>query len=278
VSRAPLHPRAFALPMVLILVLVSGIILAVMFERQAAQALTVERELETYRFHHISRGVQEAVEAWIRNNSNSDIAGALDIDGHAFDLQVEGAQPGRGGMVHIYFYEAQDKVLADFSGLSGDALDAAGGVLIRLRDEQGSKALNFVRREGPVPISVNTAPDEVLHAALGSVLDLNQTNSLIGEIRSARKEGTLIDSQALTGLLNNAGVDAQTLPKVQGLITAQPVLWQVVAEADPPAGVYPVPQPVRYGGTAIINGQAGNKNASLQRNSSFVSWEKLPDR
>jgi hypothetical protein len=263
--------------MVLLLVLVAGIVLCVMFERQASQALTVEREMETYRFHHISRGVQEAVEAWIRNNSNADIAGALDIDGHAFDLQVEGST-GRGGQVHIYFYEAQDKVLADFSGLSGDALDAASGVLIRLRDEQGSKATNFIRREGPVAVSVNTAPDEVLHAVLSSVLDLNQTNSLISELRSAHKEGTLIDAQALTGLLNNAGVDAQTLPKIQGLITAQPVLWQVVAEADPPAGVYPVPPPVRYGGTAIINGPAGNKNGSLQRNSSFVSWEKLPDR
>jgi len=228
VSHAAIHPprRAFALPMVLLLVLVSGIILAVMLERQSAQGLTVERELDTYRFHHISRGVQEAVEAWIRGNSNSDVAGALDADGHAFDLQVEGA---RGDVVRIYFFDAQDKVLADFSGLSGDALDAASGILMRLRDEQGSRAMTFIRRDGPVAVSVNSAPDEVLHAAIGSVLDLNQTNSLIAEIRAARKDGTPIDAQALTGMFNNANVDAQTLPKVQALITAQPVLWQVVA-------------------------------------------------
>src|SRR4051812_26592877 len=109
--------RAFALPMVLMLVLISGVLLAVMIDRQGAQALTVQRELDSYTFHHISRGVQEAIEAWIRNNGNNDIAGALDVDGHAFDLQVEGGQ-----LVRISFYEAQDTVLAELAGLNGDSL------------------------------------------------------------------------------------------------------------------------------------------------------------
>ena len=35
---------------------------------------------------------------------------------------------------------------------------------------------------------------------------------------------------------------------------------------------------VRYGGLAIIAGPGGSKDRSLQRNSSFVSWENLSDR
>jgi hypothetical protein len=265
--------------MVLILVLVSGIILAVMLERQSVQALTVQREMETYRFHHISRGVQEAVEAWIRSNSSNDIAGALEQDGHAFDLQVEGGKSG-SDTVHIYFLEAQGEALADFTGLSGDALDSARTVIEHLKQEQGADAQYLIRREGPVAVSVNSAPEEVLHAVLGSVLDMQQTNSLIDEIKRSRGDGVQIDPQALNGMLDNALVDATARPKLQGLITAQPVLWQIVAEAAPPAGVYPAPPPVRYGGLAIIAGPAGarDKSNTLQRNSSFVSWENLSDR
>jgi hypothetical protein len=265
--------------MVLLLVLVSGIILAVMLERQAFQSLTVQRELDSYRFHHIARGVQEAVEAWIRSNTGSDISGALDSDGHAFDLEVQGSSAQRE-VVHIYFYEAQGQVLADFSGLSGDSLETARSIVQRLKDEQGSKAADFVRREGPVAISLLTAPPEVMHAVFSSVLDLQQTNSLIGEVQRARNEGTSLDQQALTGLLDNAGIDAQTRPKLQGLITVQPVLWQVVAESNVPAGAPAGTNPPRYGGLAIIAGPsaARDKAASVQRTTSFVSWENLSDR
>jgi hypothetical protein len=265
--------------MVLLLVLVSGIILAVMMERQSAQAHSVQRELDSYRFHHISRGIQEAVEAWIRSNGSNDIATALDQDGHAFDLQVEGSRT-HGDTVHIYFFEAQGDALADFSGLSGDTLDLARGVIERLRDEQGARAASYVRRDGPVAISVNSAPEEVLHAAFASVLDRQQASALLSEIKRTREDGSLIDAQALTGMYETALIDAQIRPKLQGLITAQPVLWQVVAEADPPAGVSPPPAPVRYGGLAIIAGPGGSKDKtnSLQRSSSFVSWENLEGR
>jgi len=39
-----------------------------------------------------------------------------------------------------------------------------------------------------------------------------------------------------------------------------------------------VPPPIRYGGLTIISGPSARQTGSLQRNSSFVSWEKLPDR
>lgn len=260
--------------MVLLLVLVSGIILAVMMERQSMQSLTVQREMDTYRFHHISRGIQEAVEAWIRSNGTNDVAGALDEEGRAFDLEVEGSKT-HSDVVHISFYEAQGSILADFSGLSGDALDAARAVVEKLREDQGANAYRFVRREGPVAVSVNSAPDEVLKAVLASVLDMQQVNSMLSEIKHAKENG-LIDAQTLGGLYDNAYVDAQTRPKIQGLLTAQPVLWQVVAESEPPRGVFPPPHGVRYGGLAIIGGMS--KSNTLQRSSSFVSWENLGDR
>jgi hypothetical protein len=259
--------------MVLILVLVSGVVLAVMLERQSMQSLTIQRELDSYQFHHISRGMQEAIEAWIRSNGNSDIAQALDNDGKAFDLEVEG-----GAVVHIFFYEGQGTVLADFAGLSGDVLDTAREVLMHLRENVGNaKAMDLVRRDGPVSVSVNTATDEVLRAVIGTVLDRVGTDTLIQAIKKARVD-QLIDAQGLNNLYDIADVAADVRPRVSGLLTAQPVVWQVVAEAPAPVGSKS--GPIRYGGLALIAGAnvTRDKSGSLQRNSSIVSWENLGDR
>ncbi|MCX5688663.1 MAG: hypothetical protein NTV94_02525, partial [Planctomycetota bacterium] len=90
------HRRGMALPVVLLLVLVSGIVISVMMERHVVQALTVQRELQQYAFHHTSKGVQEAIEAWLRQtNATRNMAEAIEADGHAFDLTLDGGSSVR---------------------------------------------------------------------------------------------------------------------------------------------------------------------------------------
>jgi hypothetical protein len=259
---------------VLMLLVISGIMLAFMFDRQGNQSLTVKREMDSYTFPHISRGIQEAVEAWIRSNGNNSIAAALDENGRAFDLIVDGGQ-----VVHVYFRDAQGTALADFAGLSGDQLDQALDIIENLRRNEGRHAGMHVRREGPVAVSVNTASEAVLKAVIGSTLDPLQTSALISEINDAR-DGDSIDREALEQAINKADVPTANRPKVQGLLAVEPVLWQVVAEAAVPQNVYPAPPAIRYGGLAIITPTAAggrNRSAALQRSSSMISWENLSD-
>ncbi len=258
--------------MVLMLLMVSGVVLSFMFERQGAQSLAVKREMDSYVFHHVSRGFQEAVEAWIRSNGNNPIAGALAEDGLAFSLLVDNGQ-----VVDVYFRDAQGAVLADFAGLTGDVLDTAVDIVQNLRDRHGRNAARFIRREGPVAVSVNSAPDEVLEAVIGAVLDRLATNALIYEIKEAREQGPL-DRAALDEVFRRAEVPAEQLSRIQSLLAPEPVLWQVVAEARTPGTSRPV---IRYGGLALVtpNTSGGrNRSASLQRSSSMISWENLTDR
>jgi hypothetical protein len=269
------NPRreAFALPTALLLILVSGIMITVMLERQVGQTITVQKELDTYTFHHLSRGLGEGIEAWIRSNGANDIGEALAENGHAFDLEVEGGQ-----VVHVYFFEAQGAILTEFAGLSTQTLELAATAVDNLRRNEGLRAREFVRSEGPVAVSVLTAPPEVLRAAISSVCDDIRTTALVGEVLRHQEEGTL-DAQILTQLYEQVEVPAEQRGKLGGLLTAQPVLWRVIAETDPPAGVFPRRGTIRYGGLAVVAaGQGRDRSNPLQRNSSIVSWENLSDR
>jgi hypothetical protein len=265
--------RGFALAVVLMLLAVAGVVLAFVMDRQVNQALTVKREMDSYVFHHVSRGIQEAVEAWIRSNGNNPVRTALDEEGRAFDLIVDGGQ-----VVHITFRDAQDTVLADFAGLTGESLDTAIDCLVELRRNEGAHAADFVRREGPVAISVNSAPEEVLRAIIGSTLDPLQTASLIREIKETRSN-EWIDRPVLDEVFHRAETPSEHITKLQGLLSAEPVLWRVIAEADVPQNVYPPPPAIRYGGLAIVTpvSSGRNKSAALQRTSSMISWENLSD-
>jgi hypothetical protein len=268
------RPRGFALAVVVMLLAIASIILVFVIDRQTTQAMNVKRELDSYTFHHVSRGIQEAVEAWIRSNGNNPVRTALDEESRAFDLVVDSGQ-----VVHIYFRDAQDTVLADFSGHAGETLDMGLDILMELRRNEGERAPEFVRREGPIAISVNAAPEEVLKAVIGSILDPLQTASLARELREIRANAW-IDRPELDEAFKRAETPAAHIPKLQGLLAVEPVLWQVIAEAEAPRNVYPPPPTIRYGGLAIVTpvNQGRNKSAALQRSSSMISWENLSDR
>jgi len=263
---------------VLMLLAVSGVVIAYMLDRQNAQSRTVAREMESYTFHHISRGIQEAVEGWIRGNGNNSIAPALAEDGHAFDLAVEGGQT-----VEVYFQDAQGSVLADFAGLTGDNLDMAIDIITELRRSEPRNAADFVRREGPVAISVNSAPEPVLKAVISSVLSPLLATSLTRELLSARAGGEPLDRAKLEQVFRDIEVPSANIPKLQSLLAVEPVLWQVIAQVKTPEGVWPPPRGmIRYGGLALIattgSNTPRNRSGDLQRSSSMISWENLSDR
>jgi len=260
--------------MVIMLVMVCSILIAVMLERHGTDALTVQRQLDSYTFHHVSRGIQEGVEAWIKSNGTASITDALTQDGHAFDLDVDGGQT-----VHIYFQDAQGTVLTEFAGLSGVSLETAQEILYRLREQDGIRMADFVRREGPVAVSMQSASREVMTAVAAAVVDAPTAEAVVSEIIHAREEG-LLDANTINEAFNRADVGPEQRPRLTALFTAQPVLWRVVAEADPPLGVYPPRPTIRYGGLAVIMATPGarDRSTSLQRNSAIISWENLGDR
>lgn len=272
-----LHRRGMALPVVLMLVLVAGIVISMMMERHVVQALTVQRELQQYAFHHTSKGVQEAIEAWLRQtNATRNMAEAIEADGHAFDLTLDG-----GSSVRVSLFDAQDGILIELAGLNAQSRDMARLMIEELQTRAGATAARYVRREGPVQISVNSAPEDVLYAAVNAATNGEDSENLVSEILHARDSEPLTPS-TLNDLFTQANVSPENRPRLHMVLTAQPTLWRVVAEAQSSQSVYSGRPNRRFCGLVVISGSiagtARDRAASLQRNSLITSWEDCTEQ
>jgi len=288
-SRAIRGRRAFALPLVLTLIIIGTLILAMILERFGGQRATVERQLDTYQDHHISRGLREAVDAWLGAAMNEgaptpNIPGQppppaktiddyLGPDNHAFDLSLSGSSDRP---VSIYLYEAQGKLLGDFAGLSPVELQLAAGAVAALPDVvTGGDPKAFLRREGPLVVSVRSAPQEVLEAIGRSVLSPAKGGELAQEILRTRQQGS-IDQVKLNDIYLRVGVSSEDVSRLGSVLTPSPGLWLVVAEMDGNDGY-----PVRYQGLTTVRGGAGGRSGGSRQTNNrpgqFLTWERVYD-
>jgi len=256
----------------LVLVLVSSVMIVVMLERQQSQQLTVQRELEGYTFHHITKGFGEAFEAWLRSSRGQSvpIRQRLGSDARAFDLSVDGGQS-----VSISLYDGQGSVLADFSGLTDDQVLLGRTMLTSLRQQAGADWKRFTRRDGPVGVSVRSAPREVLLAAADAALsDSGDPEALVNALIDARSAAgdEPID---LASAMDAADLPPESRARVQLLFAAEPGLWRGIAEAETP-GTWPPRPPTLYQFLAIT--RSGRQNAELRRTSLIIRWERLQSR
>lgn len=261
----------FALPLVVLLALVSAVLIGVTLERFSAQGLTVQRHVERYSFHHSSQGIQEAINAWVRSNGNAPVAAALGDDGLAFTLEPEG-----GGSVAVYLRDGQGLMLGDLSGLSPAQIQLARRPLARLVQMSEARARGLVRQEGPMAVSVNTAPEDVLTAIVESVVS-DGALGLVRDIMSGRALAPITPA-SLVEIYGVGNIPAQERAELTLLLTAEPVLWEVVAEAGGPSAVYPPPPKVRYQGLMMMSNSAvrSKANGAMERNSAFLTWARAP--
>lgn len=268
--------RAFTLPMVVMVLLIVGMLLTLLIQRMVDQALATRRQTDAYVFHHVSLGIQEAVEAWVDSNGKRSLLESLGPEGDAFDLAVEGGQ-----RVHVRFRDAQGLALGELSGLPEAQSALAAGVMVALAESMGpERAGAMVRSEGPVAISVGSAPQEVLLAVVTSVTGGDGAEDLANELIRAR-QSTILTEEDLTGIIDSMSFPPDQKNAIRQLLTATPQLWEVVAEADPLPGSLLTAKRIRYGGLAQLSGQSRARSPqeriSLERKSRFIKWRELTE-
>lgn len=268
--------RGFTLPMVVMVLLIVGMLLMLLTQRMVDHALATKRQTEAYVFHHVSLGIQEAVEAWVDSNGRRSLAESLGDDGSAFELVVEGGQ-----RVRVRFRDAQGTALGELSGLRENQAGLAAGVMVSLVEALGpERAEQLVRSDGPISVSVGSAPEPVLMAVVASVTGGNRSADLVGQLVRAR-ETTILTEEALTGMIDAAGLEPDQANALRQMLTATPQLWEVVAEAEPLPGSVLTGKRIRYGGLAQLSAQSRTRSPqeriSLERRSRFIRWRELTD-
>jgi hypothetical protein len=264
-----MNRRAFAMPIVIILSLVVGIVAAVLLERQTAQALTVHRELNNYRDHHFKRGVQEIAGAWTDTLAGQPIANMIAEDGHFMDVQA-----GDGTFLAAYLFDGQGSALMDPTGLTEEERTDAGGILQELALLVGNNPdPSLLRSVGPVKICVASAAPELLEAVGNYATGSRNGRRFADSLTRARARAPLTPAD-----LDTAQGEASMTPEqrqvLQRLVTVSPELWMMVIDVYKP-GEGSIPG-VRYGGLFSPPGSGSRAANTLRSLGKFLSFEELP--
>lgn len=270
-SHAP--RRGFALALVIVLIMMLSVMVVVLLERQNAQMLSYRRQLDAYSMHHATAGFGEAIEAWLRNNGPTPLRRALGPGGHAFDLSVDGGAP-----VRVTLFEAQGLALADLTGLPEEQIAMGRELLMRIEEEYGAEAARYTRLEGPLAVSIRSAPREILLAAAATALheegDPERLVDLLLEARDAAGDEPIDLNRAIL----DAEVPMQARARVVQLFAAETVLWRGTAELLETQPSWPPREPLIYQFWANIKGgrrATGDDSSLLQRSTSILRWERM---
>jgi len=268
--------HGFALPIVLVLALVTGILAAVVLERQSYQRRAVGRQLAAYQDTHFERGVREVVSQWTDTLIGQPIDSLLGEDGHALDIE----RPD-GSLVSIYLFDGQGVALSQPMSPDAQEMIDAEGVLERLTEIVGRKRLResaaeFVRPVGPARVCATSAPREVLEAVASYAKGGKSGSKFADSLVEAQRDGEVSEADLNTAFsAGDLSVEERDIAK--RLLVLTPELWNTVVDVyrPGPGGGELI---ARYGGRFLMaNGTGGAwKNSTVVSLGKFLSWESLP--
>jgi hypothetical protein len=266
-------PRGFAMPLVILLALVVGLMGAVLLERQGAVARLAEREVAAYRDRHYERGVREVIGAWSDSLAGQPLEKMTRADGHVLDLELP-----TGGGAAVYMFDGQAGFLTDPRGLSAAEREDWAGVMLELQKGRAPGDSSWWRPVGPLAVSAATAPAPILRAIGNYASGGGKSGSrFASELEKARSAGTLTTADLATAM-NAADFTPRQRESVARLVTVTPELKAVVVDVY---SVVPSGRGTeltrRYGGRMLTPG-LGKVSMSMQSLGRFLSWEELPLR
>ncbi|MEO0482534.1 MAG: hypothetical protein AAF138_02840 [Planctomycetota bacterium] len=280
--------RGMAMPIVLLLLLVSGLTLTVVLQRQDAASKSTARRLQAYQRFHEQRGFQEIVELWLFSHAQNGIADKLDDDGHAFDLELADR-----GQIRVRLEPAQGAIRRDPEGLTRTAQNRAQGMLDELAEVLGGESAflgtdeqdrPYTRASGPVAIDAMTAPRACVVAAASYALRSTRRASAFADAL----EDARLDDEVTENELDDAGdaVDADQTERVllDRVFTVEPRLWWCEIEMLGTDLGRPNAVTARFGGHLLVSGPGGgggggrgsdNEETRPEGRGSFLSWQAL---
>ncbi|TVQ61544.1 MAG: hypothetical protein EA379_06310 [Phycisphaerales bacterium] len=210
--------RGFSMPVVLMLALAASLIVVGSLQRQGAQRLVVQRQIEEYHRHHDMLGAQAIIRFWLSRQDNARLRDMSRVDepAHRFSL------PG-GTHISVYITDGQGRAMADLSGQRPPRREWFEAIIWRLRGERP----DLLRYVGPPEISVNAAPFDVLRHIIedGDAL----ANAIILD-----RERVPFDAVRFRQFLTQFGLSQGEVNEIGGIVTFDSRLWRlrIVAEDD----------------------------------------------
>lgn len=266
------HRRGFAIAMVVLLMVVVGLGISVALTRFSAQTKSVSRQVQSYQNHHLGRGLQEAIGAWLRQQNGRDLSDVLEPEtGHAMDIIL-----ADGSEVSAYLLDAQGAALSNLSGKTDRQIEEGGAILRNLTlNSTQAEYLEFTRPFGPMNISINSAPQRVLESA-AQVVAGEFADQYISELETLRNESTVITRTELTRAASTAGLSSEQRAAALRVFATDIELWAVIIEVRAGRGSNQGRLISRYGGITRIRVNARNQGSGNPMElGAFITWKDI---
>lgn len=268
-SRTTRRAFAFVIVILLLLVVSMGIGLAMM--RFSAQTKSVSRQVSKYQEHHLGRGLQEAIGAWLRQQNGRELNDALEPEtGHAMDIVL-----ADGSEVGVYLLDAQGAALSNLTNQNDTVLEEGGLILRNLAASTTEEQyLRETRPFGPFTISIASASDQVLEAA-ARVVAGSQADRFISELYSLRDNPGAISRTELTQVATAAGLDSEQRAALFRVFATDIQLWAVVIEVRAGGGALKGQLIKRYGGVTNLRSSNSSRSGNPTEIGAFITWREL---
>lgn len=265
----PVSSKAFALPMVVMLTAVAGVMIGVLLDRQSAEALSVRRQIDEYREHHFGRGAKEIIDYWLRTRGNKPVRDLLDAGGKALDVTL-----ADGTVITLRLFDAQGTLNADRATLAAAGIPAPRRALDELASAVGPRLQALTRKLGPIEVSLASASPEVISAIVNANVSPDKQSDLTAALLDVRAQGG-VSPEDLSQALNGVGLENAERDAITRMIAAEPTFFRAILEARTRDGR----AIARYGGYAVIGNmmQRGQGDAGARR-TSILAWTKLEVR
>lgn len=220
--------RAFALPLVVLLLLVGGLTVGLLLERHGVSYRAIVRNVDDYKNHHRAAGIKECILRWL-DTAHGRVDQSLDTDGLAFTMDVSGE-----GHIDVFLFDAQGSTLSDPAALSGRRREIVEDIKFLIESVPAEqRPAGLFRPVGPPEICLNTAPDLLIRALclaiIGEPEKANQAAIAIFDKRSTLGLGAESDLGRNTS--SGAGANKST-----GLSAATGAAGAAGAPSAPPMG------------------------------------------
>jgi len=261
-------PRAFALPVVLMVSLALATLITVLLDRFGSQTRSVSGIVRSYESYHAGRGLHQLFEAWLRA-TNSRLSGKLGENGLALTAQLsEGLTPyaNSAETVKLFLADGQGAILSEPGGLPAEDVALAQAIIKAAREIEagGAEAAEggIARRQfGPIAVSLRSASPGTLRAAVSGATAGEKVDEIVAELLKAR-EDLNVAATVVSEIANKAGLAGDARANFLKVITVDPTMWNITAEvsADRLIGGGLL---MRYRGTALVG--ASNNSATTAR-------------
>ncbi len=275
--------RGFAMPVVVLLALMTSLVVVLLLNRDAVRHLDAENELESYIDEHRQRGVRELIALWLQFSGQQDLESLIASDGLVFTLDYSG-----GRELRVWLVEAQSAPLVDPEGLDPKQpvaevipLGVQRDIARRTAEALGGRAELVGRSAGPLAVSLSGASDEAIRALVVAVL-VNEALALeySNQLLRFRNERTEYTRPELLNLARDAGVEENLQTRLTALWTTLPSLWSVRAELVGPGAAGREKTIARYEATVFIPREETTNSlltGSEHPSAWFLEWRKLDD-